>query len=509
MKHRSLNRLLLLVLLALTSCGKIQTIVSVFPDGSARLTYAVEAPVMTGDPMGQLARGNVRGMFSDTKSAPDTKGLMDTLLYQLLEPYLAQQHAQGRIRDYHIADTTSDFSNRKATIDIDLSSFRDVGPMHARLRRELPSVDSLFVTFTKQAAMRDSFAIVDLGDSLEFQLYDIYARPGNTSSRTDNIARARAFIDSIASLVKDTSAPPGDGMSDDRYYLSSLMGEEGVISDDKLDSLGQALSLLESMSVALVTPKFTLYAPVLLSDNSEEFNSLSRDEEYGGISFSAGGMLSPGETMPGPVRQRFSLTLPARSGPRVRDEWRSLLGWCEQCEEGFNQAQRRTGQGIEFFSVGTGSTLISVDCGSFDRLPARAYYFLNERSRMPEYFGFEFKQTFYIPDVTYEIMNGSPNIQMRRSNMIIGEQKFDPKTRKLTITRPEVQETFELHELDAIWRSGRYKDRAGKWQSLSAASRSSSFNEAPAALCGQPRTRRNADAIKARLEQMMWMETSE
>jgi hypothetical protein len=208
------------ILFTLQSCGGMETIVSVYPDGSAQLAYSIEAPAGKMPDLNEMGKGDLAEIFKkDRYLSQEPDKLIDSLVTFGVRPLLQRLKSSGKITDFTITDS-NEFTSKKVRINLKLRNYTDVGSMHSQFKREIPALDSIFRKLTKlpEAAKSDSIAIVNIGDELEMQLYHFMPEPIPVSiGREESIAKARHMMDSVFALFTDSSS-----------IFGAMMGEEEI-----------------------------------------------------------------------------------------------------------------------------------------------------------------------------------------------------------------------------------------------------------------------------------------
>ncbi len=465
-----------LALLGLQSCGGMETIVSVYPDGSSQLTYAIEAPTGQMPDLAAMGKGDLAEIFSkDQFLRQEPQKLIDSLVNFAVHPFLLRLKQSGRIVDYSVTDS-NEFTQKKVKINLKLRSYTDVGPIHSQFKREIPALDSISRKLTNRPAnaKNDSIAIVDLGEDLELQLYHFMPEPVPVDiSRTHSIAKARHMMDSVLALITDSSsifsAMMGEGeiekLRDSMAILSS------TLTDSQLDSMGRQFAMMENFggigSGELFKPKITLRAPLMLTNNIEEVNGrISVTPKGGAMQFEPSTPYGEIEAPLLPFRQRFSLKMPATHATTQdeRDTWRGILNWCEECESAFqNNPSKQIKEMITFYPIGGQQMLIEVDCGRFNGEKAKMFFAKTDIDGMPTYAVHQFSQSFYLDDPVSEMRGGQPKFVTNKTDLIVGKVTYDKNQRTITIDRGSAKETFDMSQSAPQYRYGSYKDKAGKW----------------------------------------------
>jgi hypothetical protein len=472
MRTRLLLVLSVIALVSLQSCGGMETIVSVYPDGSAELAYTIEAPTGKMPDLAAMGKGDLAEIFKkDQYLSQDPQKLIDSLVTFGVQPLLVRLKQSGEIRNYTITDSV-EFTQKKMRIAIDLPGYGQVGKIHSAFKREIPALDSIFRKLTNRPpdAQPDSIAIVSLGDSLEMQLHHFVIEPQLVAmSRAERIANGRRMIDSIFNLVTDPESIFSYmmGPEEKARMMDSIALLKSSASDDMLDSLGRAYQMMDNIGGELFKPKISLRAPLLLSNNESELSGrFTTTYKAGALQFEPS---TPyGEVAPGsePVRQRFKLTLPPMRATmqEERDEWRGILRWCDECETAFaNTPGKQRKDFITFYPAIDGRTLIDVDCGIFGGERAKIYYTISEIGKMPSVFVHLFPQSFYLDDPASEMRQSAPKFFTNRSDLVVGKFGYDRRTNILTIERSTAKEMFNMGYGSPQPSGGSYKDRKGKW----------------------------------------------
>lgn len=475
MRTRLLLVLAGLALFGLQSCGGMETIVSVYPDGTAELAYTIEAPTGQMPDLAAMGKGDLAEIFKKDKYlSQDPQKLIDSLVTFGVEPLLTRLKQRGEIRDYSITDS-AEFTQKKLRIAISLPSYSAVGKIHSAFKREIPALDSIFRKLTNRSPDQqpDSIAIVNLGDVLEMQLHHFVIEPQLvTMPRAERIANGRRMLDSIFTLVTDPESIFSYmmGPEEREKMIDSLNRIKASATDDMLDSLGRAYHMMDNMGGELFKPKISLRAPLMLANNMEAMQGrFTVTPKAGMLQFEPS---TPyGDVLPSsePVRQTFSLTLPPERATtqEERDEWRSILGWCDECEAGYANTHGKQDKGsITFFPASNNVGLIEVDCGKYKGSEAKMYFLRFDDKGMPTFAVHQFPLAYYIDDPATELRTGQPKFVTKMTDLIIAKTSFDAKQKTVTIDRGSAKEVFSLEAGAPALRSGKYKDRAGKWLSF-------------------------------------------
>ena len=465
--------LLLLFVMSLASCGGMDTIVTVYPDGRADLTYHISAPAGKMPDLESMGKGDLSELFKkDQFLSQDPGKLIDSLVQFGIDPLLRRLKSNGKIRDFSIIDSQQN-DLKGIQVAIHLASYQDVGPIHSAFKREIPALDSIFRKLTNKPSWQpnDSIAIVSLGDSLEMQLHHFMIEPQLvTMTREERIANGRRMFDSLVNMFTDPESIFSAMMSEEEraQFQDSINFAKANMTEDMLDSIGRAYEMFgDGASREIFKPKIALRAPLMLSTNEDELpGRIGVSMKNGMTQFEPS---TPyGEVQPStqPFRQRFRLTMPAMQSfsQEERDEWRNILRWCDECESGFlsNPSKQRK-PNITFHPAVNGWQLIEVDCGLMNAEKVRAYYTMRTVDGMPTVGVHQFTQGFYMDDPVSELRQGSPRFVTRKTDLLVGKINYDPKTQTISVDRSTAKEVFDLSNGAPEYRSGSYKDKAGKW----------------------------------------------
>lgn len=475
--NTSLDRLILafLCLIALQSCGGMETIVSVYPDGSAQLAYSIEAPVGQMPDLAAMGKADMAEIFKkDRYLSQEPQKLIDSLVTFGVQPLLARLKSRGEIKDFRVTDST-EFTQKKVRITIDLNSYSQVGPIHSSFKREIPALDSILSKLRKRApgARADSIAIVSLGDSLEMQLHHFVVEPQLiTMTREERIANGRRMLDSVLNMITSPESIFSYLMTEEERdkMLDSMNSVRSLATDDMLDSVGRAYQLMGDMGGELFKPKITLRAPLMLSNNEAILSGrFTTTPKSGARQFEPStpyGDITPTSE---PVRQRFKLSMPIKRSFSLeeRSQWRSILGWCDECEQSFLKTpSKQRAENIVFHPLPDQKYLVEVDCGLSGGNKVRMFFTLGDKAGMPGTGVHQFEQGFYVDDPASELRRGSPRVLSERSDLLVGKISYDKSARTITIDRATAKETYALGRGYPERIKGSYKDRSGKWISL-------------------------------------------
>lgn len=454
----------------LQSCGGFTTVVSVYPDGSAEIEYIIEAPAGKMPDFEQMGEDNwAQVLKTDQYLSQEPGRLIDSLIRFAVTPMLMKFQSRGHIRQFSIRDTM-EFTNKKVNITIRIRSYNEVGFVHSAFRREVPALDSILrkITGRSEFSKNDSIAIVNLGDSLEMQLHHFATTPEEPKgTREERIATGKNNLDSFLTILSDSTNLFAILGEERQKIIDSMQIIRSTASDDYFDSLVLLSSSMSSDMYRLLRPKIVLKAPVYLTDNGEELGlAISITQKEGDMEFEPGMPLNPPEVTSEPFRQRFKLTLPDKnvSSIAVRDEWRSVMRWCETCETEFYQAHptAMTG-GITFHELQSKFYLAEINCGAKGKDNIRLFYLLDERDRRPIVAVHSFQSSFYVDDPAYEILYGEPHIARQYLDLLVGKIVFNKAAKTITVDRNNAKEVFDISSGAPRLRTAQYKDRAGKW----------------------------------------------
>jgi hypothetical protein len=461
-----------IALLFLQSCGGLETVVTVYPDSTASLAYDIQMPLASMPNLEDIG-GSFSSMLKKSGSTSDLKATIDSLMKNVVEPKLKAMKQSKRILDYAITDTT-DFMQRKTRVELLLGSYRDVGVMHSLLRRQMPALDSIYRTISKRSATdpSDSIAIVDLGDSLELQVHNYLFEPKVPElTREERVARGHRMMDSLLHLMDDSTSFLGMMMRS-RPDFDSIKRARNAMTEDQFDSIGTVMSQMTSMMQGLVSPKFRLAAPVILSNNLQEegFTRVSATMKDGelAIDLAPNFGYSEDSVATEPVRQRFSIRFPSMKVASIDDRarWRNVFHWCDECEEAFEQSLGKTkpkSYGVNFHLMPDSTYLVEVSCGMFETEPAHAYFLLDLYQSMPISAVHTFALGAYVNDPLYKLRHGRPRIRREISDVLVGATTISDRAATITLDRLGAQETFGLSEGSPHFDHGKYRDDRGKW----------------------------------------------
>jgi hypothetical protein len=228
--------------------------------------------------------------------------------------------------------------------------------------------------------------------------------------------------------------------------------------------------MMDNMGGEIFKPKISLRAPLMLSNNLEAMQGrYTVTPRSGMLQFEPStpyGEITPSAE---PIRQRFSLTLPPKraSTQEERDQWRSVLGWCEECEQTFLQSPAKpNAESVTFHPWPDGRYLVEVDCGIAGNNKVRMFFTYGEINKMPSTGVHVFEQGYYVDDPRAELRKGAQRLINESSDLLVGKISYDKKTRLLTVERSTAKESYEFQQGYPQRIKGSYKDRAGKWITL-------------------------------------------
>jgi hypothetical protein len=252
--------------------------------------------------------------------------------------------------------------------------------------------------------------------------------------------------------------------------LDSLSAQKAAATDDMLDSIGRSYGMMDDMGSELFKPKISLRAPLMLSSNLEIMSGrFTITPKNGALEFEPSKPYGEITVSSEPIRQRFKLAMPEKRSftEEERVQWRSVLGWCDECEQNFlNSPAKQRSENIIFHQWPNKTYLIEVDCGVINGNKARMFFTLADKGGMPSVAVHQFEQGFYIDDPSSELRRGYPRVLSERADLLVGKIAYDKMARTITVERATAKETYGFYRGFPDRIKASYKDRSGKWRSL-------------------------------------------
>jgi hypothetical protein len=252
--------------------------------------------------------------------------------------------------------------------------------------------------------------------------------------------------------------------------LDSMNTLKATATDDMLDSIGRAYELMGDMGNELFKPKISLRAPLMLSSNADMMaGRFTITPKNGTLQFEPStpyGEITPRSE---PIRQRFKLAMPEKRSftEEERMQWRSVLGWCDECEQNYlNSPAKQRSENIFFHQWPNKTYLVEVDCGVIKGNKARMYFMLGDKRGMPATAIHQFEQGYYVDDPASELRRGYPRVLSERADLLVGKIAYDKIARTITVERATAKETYGFFQGFPERIKASYKDRSGKWISL-------------------------------------------